>query len=583
MLPASSETGSPAAALGAATDESAAPSAQAAIDEALRGLSFAGGRVVVSARAADRLAARRLLADGFARRDRGESVEALRSFAAAVLAAPDEPVAFEALAQALVYRNRLEQAMDSLRTAEALVPPAPSPTTRWPASDGCATTSPPRSGVGSASSSSNRTTLEPTPAWPQPCGTPATSRGRAVTTFGPLSSVACPRSSSRRSSASRGPAKRGIDKPGRGCGPVPRISTAAQVAAAPVISAPVQVDIDGAKAAEVSVAAAGNRVVVAWNDERDPGTNGGWRLGVAWSDDGGDSWSDQILAPPGGSARSSYGDPMTAVDSVTGDLWVGGIDFGSGGQTYLARWAPGAPGLSPPVTLLSGSLHDKAFAAAGLAPGAPGSSRLYVASVRGLQTSADRGAMWSAPILLGPEGVYDLGHVPRVDADGRLYVVYWDFDDGIWLQRSLDGGATVDPPRRIATRLDAWPLLDGSRFPGLFRVPPLPFMTIDAVGRVYVVWSDTTAMVGADSDVDVYLIRSDDQEPRGPRRGARRRPRRRRRSVLLMDRGRPLRAPPPPVVRHRQRRPGRRHTARDDRRVLRLEPGPGRHLERDAR
>ncbi len=443
----------------------------------------------------ERSPADRLLAEGFAHLHRGGSVEAVAAFAAAVRAAPDRPVAYEALARALVYRNRLEQAMGCLRTAAALDPARATPLYEMARVERM------RNHLPEAIHGWQRTLdLEPGH------GRAHARLAAALWHAGDLEGARHHYDQARELG---GMPARQLESL---IGPQPATAPGVAVGSseAPQISEPVQLDIDGAHAAEVSVAAAGDRVAVAWNDEREPGEAGGWRLGVALSDDAGVTWSGQLLRPPGGSARDSQGDPMTAVDPITGDLWVGGIDFGVGGQAYLARWPGEAAGLAPPVTVYDG-FNDKGFAAAGPAPHLPGETLLHITTVRGLQTSADRGATWSAPILLGPEGAFDLGHVPRVDADGRLYIVFWDSDDGIWLQRSLDGGATVEPAKRIATRLDAWPVHDGSRFPGLFRVPPLPFMTVDAGGRLYVTWSDTTAVADGNSDVDLYLMRSDDQ------------------------------------------------------------------------
>ncbi len=488
------ERGFSQALLGPSVDRSERAEEEAAVDEALRGLSFQGGRVVVTGGKGEGVPVDRLLAEGYAQVERGRSIEAVRAFAAAGRAAPNQPVAYEALAKALVRRHRLEQAMDCLRTATALDPTRVTPHYEMARVERM------RGKLHEAIRGWQRVLeLEPDH---------GRAHARLAAALWHAGEVEGARHHYRRARELDGMPARQLEALLAGDRSADVAFRAA--AAAPQISAPVQVDIDGAHAAEVSLAAVGNRVVVAWNDEREPGTNGGWRLGVAMSEDAGVTWSSQLLRPPGVSAADSHGDPMTAVDPVTGDLWVGGIDFGQGGQTYLARWPPTNPGLAPAVTVYDGG-SDKAFAAAGPSPDLPGVTLLHVADLfQGLQTSADRGATWSDKIPLGPEGGFDVGHLPRVDADGRLYIVFWDFDDGIWLHRSLDGGTTVEPARRIATRLDPWDIPDGSRFPGLFRVPPLPYMTIDPAGRLYVVWFDTTSVSGGNSDVDLYFIRSDD-------------------------------------------------------------------------
>ncbi len=101
----------------------------------------------------------------------------------------------------------------------------------------------------------------------------------------------------------------------------------------------VRIDVGGgtSHAAEVSLAATtGGVLVAAWNDLREAGATGEWRLGWASSDDGGLTWNDDLLRPPGALPNDFEGDPMTAFDPRTGTLWVGGTQF-FGDELYLAR------------------------------------------------------------------------------------------------------------------------------------------------------------------------------------------------------------------------------------------------------
>ncbi|MCG8459716.1 MAG: glycoside hydrolase, partial [Holophagales bacterium] len=120
---------------------------------------------------------------------------------------------------------------------------------------------------------------------------------------------------------------------------------------------------------------------------------------------------------------------------------------------------------------------------------------------------------WSTQVPIHEDGI---GFLPRVAADGTLYLGYTEFpgfvfEVGVMLQRSLDGGVTVAPPERVVNRLDIWDVTDNSRFPGRFRVPALPILAVDpGDGTLYFVYMDTTSMHGGDSDVDVYLVSSTD-------------------------------------------------------------------------
>ncbi|MDY7094524.1 MAG: hypothetical protein SX243_16255 [Acidobacteriota bacterium] len=272
-----------------------------------------------------------------------------------------------------------------------------------------------------------------------------------------------------------------------------------------------RVDAGGGKAHsnESSIAGLGNELVAAWNDERDPGDNGEWSLGVGVSLDGGATWKDFLMPQPGAEPGTFQGDPMTAYDPRTGNLWAGGISFFGETAIYVARKAPGASSFGTPVILQSGGFLDKGWMVAGRGPVSANTTRLYVAYNLGLQTSSDLGATWSTITPLDAAGV---GFHPRLGPGGELYITYWDFDVGVKLYRSFDGGATLLGPTQIATRMDTWGTQDGSRFPGLFRVANLNWLAVDPNdGSLYCVFHDTTQVVSDQSDVDIYLIRSTDQ------------------------------------------------------------------------
>jgi hypothetical protein len=200
---------------------------------------------------------------------------------------------------------------------------------------------------------------------------------------------------------------------------------------------------------------------------------------------------------------------MTAYDPRTGNLWAGGISFFGNTAIYVARKAPGSSSFGTPVILQSGGFIDKGWMVAGRGPVSANTTRLYVAYNLGLQTSSDLGATWSAPAALDAAGV---GFHPRIGPAGELYITYWDFDTGVKLYRSFDGGATLLGPTQIATRMDTWGTQDGSRFAGTFRVANLNWLAVDPNdGSLYCVFHDTTQVVSGQSDVDIYIIRSTDQ------------------------------------------------------------------------
>jgi len=274
--------------------------------------------------------------------------------------------------------------------------------------------------------------------------------------------------------------------------------------------------IDGAPAgvqgAETTIAASPTgEIVAAWIDTREAGEKGEWRIVSAVSLDGGETWTERTVRPSDPHDGQFEGDPMTAYDPRSGSLWVGGAEFPS--DVYVARKAPGTDTFPPGVHLRDRSrVSDKPYLAAGPHPDDPRETRLYMTDFRGLQTSDDLGDTWTD--LLELEGA-PVGALPRIGPDGELYVTALRGDDFI-LFRSFDGGVTVEDPRVIALRMDTWGFQDGSRFPGRFRVAPIPYCAVD--GRdatLYCVYFDTVRAVegpgGTDFDVDLFFTRSTDR------------------------------------------------------------------------
>lgn len=276
----------------------------------------------------------------------------------------------------------------------------------------------------------------------------------------------------------------------------------------------IKIDNGGTAAAnEISISSSNfdpNVIVAAWMDwqEGPPAPTiftEKVRMGVGISTDGGSTWSDSLVrAPPGYQTNLEY-DPMTAYDDRTGTFWVGAIAFADGtvntDTLFVARKDPGQPSFADSVKVESSAvfLIDKGWMAAGPAPGNPEATRLYVAYNRGVARSSNMGATWSDPVNLGPH----LGFLPRVAADGDLYVTYWDRDLKHFLRRSTDGGASFGDPVKIVTRCDTWnpshPSSTGPTVPGKFRVPPLGYLAIDPNDEtLYFVYFDTANMAQCD-------------------------------------------------------------------------------------
>ena len=120
------------------------------------------------------------------------------------------------------------------------------------------------------------------------------------------------------------------------------ILAAAAFAVTPIIGPQQRIDVaGGTDAANETTGAASSvspgDIIAGWNDWRDSGGSEVIRAGYAISTDGGQSWIDDVLRPPGPNQSGVEGDPMAAFDERTGNLWLGAISFSGNGGLYVAR------------------------------------------------------------------------------------------------------------------------------------------------------------------------------------------------------------------------------------------------------
>ena len=245
----------------------------------------------------------------------------------------------------------------------------------------------------------------------------------------------------------------------------------------------------------IAIDEAPGQAIAAWNDTR----TGNYRVGAAVTLDGGETWTDFVV-----DENDSFCDGMTAGDSRTGTLWMGGLDNDLG--IFVSRHQAGTAVFDPPTYA---GAADKPWMAAGRRPDDADSTRLYVTANIDFAYSDDLGQTWTSPGSVS--SMYGIGHLPRVGPNGELYVAFWDLGYGVMMQRSFDGGATLSSPITIATRLAFWDIYNAPQIPGEFRVPPLTYLDVDPNdGTLYCVYFDISGSAGGNANVDLYFTRSID-------------------------------------------------------------------------
>ena len=255
--------------------------------------------------------------------------------------------------------------------------------------------------------------------------------------------------------------------------------------------------------------------------------------------DGGTTWTQGRL-PDG-----TWGDPSVIFDK-TGRAYIANLRYGwdaivvrhsdDGGLT----WSPAVPLFGPssdsarPGSLFKSSLQDKEWLAADMSDG-PHGGNIYAAwtdftkygsenpqdsSVIVFARSVDRGATFETTVRVGDKGGDAIdsdntveGAVPAVGPEGEVYLA-WAGPEGLYFDRSLDGGQTWGTDRLISDMPGGWDI----EISGISRSNGLPVTISDVSaamtrGMLYVNWVDIR-----NGDPDVFILSSSDKGDtwRGP-------------------------------------------------------------------
>lgn len=226
-------------------------------------------------------------------------------------------------------------------------------------------------------------------------------------------------------------------------------------------------DSAAAAQSEVSLAIWGQYGISSWNDGQGfllP--NAGNGQGVAYTTDGGQTWTDVGALPLGDGITDWISDPVIALNEKTGEFWFcamvqGALDGGGVPVEYgigvmratfpggVFTW--GAPNV---VQMLPEATHllDKEWMVADSSSG-----NLYLTfthftvsgSSIGFQRSTDGGANWSAEQTVSSSSGDIQGSRPAVAGDGTVYVTWKQIGpvdvDFVRVRRSTNQGVSFQP------------------------------------------------------------------------------------------------------------------------------------------
>ena len=245
-------------------------------------------------------------------------------------------------------------------------------------------------------------------------------------------------------------------------------------------------------------------------------------IGFATSRDAGRTWRSGLLPsltsnslPAGEWERAS--DPVIGFDALHGVWLASSLAVSPGRESALVfnRSADGITWSAPVVATRSIARDlelDKQWFACDNWASSPFRGRCYLAysdfrtNRISIQTSADGGLTWSAPIAAPDSAGRNAmregspGVQPVTRPNGDALVLFWDGEQMSSI-RSTDGGATFSRTNFIG-RVEAPAGLN-------FRAFALPVAEVDAAGTVYLAWSD--CLLHADCNgTDLMLSRSAD-------------------------------------------------------------------------
>ena len=239
--------------------------------------------------------------------------------------------------------------------------------------------------------------------------------------------------------------------------------------------------------------AAGTTIVTAFQSGR---LVDGGAIGIGWStsSDAGRTWRRGVLER----VTDRVSDPVVAYDRVHRVWLIATLGGGEGPtQLFVSRSADGLTWSRPtPAAADPAEDYDKEWIACDSwrTSRFPGHCYLVYLEVETreirVRRSTDGGQTWSAAVAVPVESPMHRGNgaYPVLRPDGSLLVFFSAYgsldprDDAILASRSIDGGLSFEPARRVA------PLFTEDVV-GV-RAPPFVSADVDSSGTVYATWAD---------------------------------------------------------------------------------------------
>jgi len=257
------------------------------------------------------------------------------------------------------------------------------------------------------------------------------------------------------------------------------------------------------------------------------GSNLNW---IYTSFTGGTTWSENVMISP---VMGVHGDPVVLFDHL-GNAYYGHLSNPEGpviaDQMVVQKSADGGQtwDIGIGVGLHGEKLQDKEWLEADMTNSVY-KGNLYMAwtefdkyesalpedkSRIRFSYSSDHSGTWSEPIVISDtegdclDGDNTMeGAVPSVGPDGQIYIA-WSGPEGIYFDKSLDGGHTFGTDRILSDIPGGWAF----SVPEIYRCNGLPFTACDISdseykGNIYICWSDQR---NGNSNTDIFLMKSSD-------------------------------------------------------------------------